>query len=204
MDIQWHHETRKISQLVPASYNPRKLSEKQAEDLRKSLGKFGLAEPIVINTNNTVIGGHQRLKMLASLMGLEGEVAVSVPDRELTLVEEKELNIRLNRNVGEWDWDVLNKEFQVDELMGWGFQSYEFGMSKSNLDFIADNATEEELPEYEGNDLQASHVRMVQLFLDSETQPKFLEYIEKLKEKHGTDNLTDTVFKVIEDAYQKS
>lgn len=201
MEIKWHQEERKIKDLIPASYNPRKLTEKQAEDLKASLGKFGLAEPIVINTNNTVIGGHQRLKTLADLYGTDYLVAVNVPDRELILEEEKELNIRLNRNVGEWDWDVLNKEFEVGALMDWGFQSFEFGMSKPNLDFVAENDKEEELPEYEGNDLEASHVRMVQLFLNSDTQPQFLEYVESLKEKYAIDNLTDAVFKAVEESY---
>lgn len=205
MEIKWHQEERKISELIPASYNPRKLTEQQAEDLKASLGKFGLAEPIVINTNNTVIGGHQRLRTMADLYGVDFLVQVNVPHRQLELEEEKELNIRLNRNVGEWDWEVLNKEFQVEDLMDWGFQSFEFGMSKQNLDFVAskeDDGEEEEMPEYEGNDLAASHVRMVQLFLNAETQPKFVEYVEKLKEKYGTDNLTDTVFRAIEHDYQ--
>lgn len=190
-----------MSDLIPASYNPRKLTEQQAEDLKASLGKFGLAEPIVINTNNTVIGGHQRLKTIADIQGMDSMVQVNVPDRELTLEEEKELNIRLNRNVGEWDWDILNKEFEVSELMDWGFQSFEFGMSKSNLDFVAESTEEEEIPEYEGNDLEASHVRMVQLFLNATTQPQFLEFVEYLKEKYATDNLTDTVFKAVEESF---
>jgi ParB-like chromosome segregation protein Spo0J len=60
----WHTETRLIADLIPAKYNPRELTEKQASDLSQSLDKFGLPEPIVINLNNVIIGGHQRIKLL--------------------------------------------------------------------------------------------------------------------------------------------
>ena len=56
--IEWHNEKRKIKELVPYVSNPRQITEKQAEDLKKSLDKFGLAASLVINTDNTIIGGH--------------------------------------------------------------------------------------------------------------------------------------------------
>lgn len=65
MKIKWHSEKRKIAELNPAPYNPRQMTEKQAKDLGTSLERFGLADPIVINLNNTIIGGHQRINILA-------------------------------------------------------------------------------------------------------------------------------------------
>ena len=62
--IKWNNETRKISELKPAKYNPRSLNEKQENDLMTSLEKFELAEPIIINKNNVIIGGHQRINIL--------------------------------------------------------------------------------------------------------------------------------------------
>lgn len=120
--IKWSSETRKISELNPAPYNPRQLTKKQAEDLTKSLNKFSLAEPIVVNLNNTIVGGHQRINILKS-QGLE-EVDVRVPHRELTLDEEQELNLRLNRNLGEWDFDAL-ANFDIDFLKDVGFEGVE-------------------------------------------------------------------------------
>ena len=56
-----------INNLNPAEYNPRQISNKQYEDLKASIDKFGLVDPIIINSDNTVIGGHQRLKVLREL-----------------------------------------------------------------------------------------------------------------------------------------
>lgn len=122
--MKWHSEKRKIAELNPAPYNPRQMTEKQAKDLGTSLDRFGLAEPIVINLNNTIIGGHQRINILKS-KGVD-EVEVMVPDRLLTEEEEKELNLRLNKNVGEWNWDALCN-FDETVLKGVGFSIDEMG-----------------------------------------------------------------------------
>lgn len=139
MSIKWHSERRRIDELNPAPYNPRRMTEKQAEDLGKSLARFGLAEPIVINLNNTIIGGHQRIKVLVA-QGIDG-VDVMVPDRLLTAEEEKELNLRLNKNVGEWDLEAL-ANFSADLLKDVGFDS-------ADLDhiFTAEVPGQDDVPE---------------------------------------------------------
>lgn len=124
--INWHTETRKLSNLKANKKNPRKLSENDAFHLRTSLEKFGLADKIIINLDDTIIGGHQRKKVLQN-MGIK-EVEVLVPDRELTDKECDEFNIRLNRNAGEWDFDILANEWNIDELVAWGFNPEEFSL----------------------------------------------------------------------------
>jgi DNA modification methylase len=124
MSIKWHTEKRKLADLIPAAYNPRKLSDEQKKQLNKSLTKFGYVETIDINTDNTVIGGHQRLEVLADL-GYD-EIEVRVPERKLTKKEEKELNLRLNKNLGEFDYDLLgNGEFEIELLEDVGFDAEE-------------------------------------------------------------------------------
>jgi len=111
--INWHNETRRIRDIVPYVANPRQITDKQAKDLKASLAKFGLADPLIINTNNELIGGHQRKKILESLMGVapDYEIDVRVPDRELSIDEARELNVRLNKNAGQWDFDILANNF---------------------------------------------------------------------------------------------
>jgi len=118
MPIKWSNETRNIETLNEAPYNPRKMSRKQAKDLKTSLDKFSLVDPVIINLDGTIIGGHMRVKVLKK-DGI-GTVEVRVPDRQLTPAEEKELNLRLNRNVGDWDWDLL-AAFDKNELIDFGF-----------------------------------------------------------------------------------
>ena len=126
--INWHSETRKISELNPAPYNPRYLTEKQAKDIQNSLDEFGLADPIVINLNNTIIGGHQRVNILKA-QGVQ-EIDVRIPSRLLTEAEERRLNLRLNKNIGSWDLDAL-ANFNDEELLSVGFEA-------STLDEIFD------------------------------------------------------------------
>lgn len=58
---------KKISDLKPAEYNPRRMTEKQKQDIRNSLTEFGLVDPIIVNTfkgrENVIVGGHQRVKV---------------------------------------------------------------------------------------------------------------------------------------------
>lgn len=64
--ITWRNEKRLISQITPADYNPRMMTEQQAKDLSTSIERFDLADPLVINADNKLIGGHQRLTILKS------------------------------------------------------------------------------------------------------------------------------------------
>jgi DNA modification methylase len=123
--LKWHTETRTIEQLVPYDKNPRRLSDKQYEDLKASLTKFSLAEIPVIDADGVIIAGHMRLKVLAEIETPHFEVDVRVPNRKLTEKEFQEYNIRSNKNTGEFDFDILANEFDVDDLLDWGFEAEE-------------------------------------------------------------------------------
>ena len=98
-------EKIEINKLKPATYNPRQISKKQYNDLKDSIEKFGLVDPIIINKDFTVIGGHQRLKVCKELKYKDIDCVVL----DLTKEEERELNIRLNKSVkgGEEDNVVI-------------------------------------------------------------------------------------------------
>jgi len=124
--------------------NPRQITEKQAKDLKASLAKFGIADPIIINTDNMIIGGHQRKKILETLLGYDPDfqIDVRVPDRELSIDEARELNVRLNKNAGQWDFDILANNFELDDLLDWGFDKGEL-----DLDLWAGDAPEDVEPQ---------------------------------------------------------
>lgn len=105
--------------------NPRKMSAKQFEDLAASVTTFGTVDPLVINSTpereNIVIGGNQRLEVLKKLGFTTAPVVrVYITDLE----KEKELNIRLNKNQGEFDMNLLAK-FDENLLKDIGFSSEE-------------------------------------------------------------------------------
>ncbi len=111
-----------IAALKPATYNPRKWSESAIEQLSQSIKNFGMVDPIIVNgaleRKNIVIGGHFRLKVAKDLGYKEVPVVyVNIPDIE----KERELNLRLNRNLGDWDYELLaNFDESLLETVGFG------------------------------------------------------------------------------------
>lgn len=118
---------RNISDLISAEYNPRKLSKKQYSDLKDSLTRFGVVDPVLVNINENrkdiIIGGHQR----TMVWGEMGNDTIPCVELDLTLEKERELNVRLNKNTGEFDMELLEEFFTVDELEDWGFEDINFG-----------------------------------------------------------------------------
>lgn len=116
-----------INKLIPATYNPRKdLKPDDAEyiKIKNSIVKFGFVSPLVINKDMTVIGGHQRLKVLKDLGIMEVECIVV----DLDKTNEKALNIALNKIQGDWDEDKLEALLQELKLE-------EFDMNLTGFDF---------------------------------------------------------------------
>ena len=123
-------EEIEIIKLKPATYNPRQINTKQYNDLKKSIERFGLVDPIIVNKDNTVIGGHQRLKIIKSM----GEKTIGCIVLDLNKEQERELNIRLNKNTGDFDFDILSSEFDIDELVDWGFKHIDLGLNIDKID----------------------------------------------------------------------
>jgi hypothetical protein len=116
---------RAIDELIASEYNPRQLTQAQAEHLKASLQRFGFVDPVIVNMHperrNIIIGGHQRVN-IAKLMGFETAPCIEL---NLSRDQERELNIRLNKNTGEWDFDQLADHFDISELLSWGFEKWE-------------------------------------------------------------------------------
>lgn len=99
-------QSYKIADLIPASYNPRKKlkpGDKEYEKIKNSIKEFGYVEPIIINSDMTIIGGHQRATVLADLGYTEVECIVVDIDK----TKEKALNVALNKITGEWNKELL-------------------------------------------------------------------------------------------------
>ena len=117
----------KIESLKPAEYNPRKDLKPEDEEyqkIKKSITEFGYVAPVIVNSNMTVIGGHQRLKVLKELGYTEVECVVVDLDQK----KEKALNIALNKISGDWDNDKLEellaelKQTDIDmDITGFSF-----------------------------------------------------------------------------------
>ena len=114
-------EQVKINEIKPAVYNPRKWDDKIISDMTESIKRFGLCDPLLVNgapeRKNILIGGHLRLKVATTLGFTEVPVVyLNIPEIE----REQELNLRLNKNLGNWDEELL-KAFDMNLLLDVGF-----------------------------------------------------------------------------------
>lgn len=125
-----------INMLKPSEYNPRKWDMTAINNLTQSIRRYGLVDPILVNNalgrECVVIGGHFRLKVAKDL-GIKTVPIVYITISDIN--KEKDLNLRLNKATGDWDWDLL-KNFGEDFLVDVGFSSEE-------LDRVFDNEVSE-------------------------------------------------------------
>ncbi|WP_347488279.1 site-specific DNA-methyltransferase [Desulfoscipio sp. XC116] len=140
-----------IDDLKHAEYNPRKdlkPGDTEFEKIRNSITEFGYVEPIIVNIDLTIIGGHQRCKVLKEL----GYTDVDCVIIDIDKTKEKALNIALNKISGEWDFESLAK--LLDEL-----KEKDFNIEFTGFDFSEaerlwneympedDNEKEDEIPD---------------------------------------------------------
>jgi len=126
--LTWTLETRQISDLRKWNDNPRLIKDKGLKDLEQSIDKFGLAEPLVIQPDGLIIGGHARFMVLVKKGVVQADCYV--PNRMLTEEEYRELNIRLNANIaGVWDTEALANSWDTVKLEEWGMTDLDFGLA---------------------------------------------------------------------------
>ena len=104
-------ERRPLTSIHPADYNPRKElkpGDPEFQNIQRSLKEFGFVDPIIINKDGTIIGGHQRASVLKSLGYTEADCIVV----DLSKQDEKALNISLNKIGGQWDMSLLRDALQ--------------------------------------------------------------------------------------------
>lgn len=118
--IKFLNSKKIVKDCVPFKFNPRYMTEEQKEDLKKSMEKFDMAEVPVINLDNTIVAGHQRIKVLKEQGRENEEIDVRIPERLMTEKEVKEYCIRSNANHGEWSEEGLSEWYEKDDLKEWG------------------------------------------------------------------------------------
>lgn len=148
-------QNRKLSELKPAKYNPRKKltpEDVEFQRIKRSIEQFGYVDPIIVNKDGTIIGGHQRYSVLKE-MGYEDADVVVV---DLSKDDEKALNIALNKITGEWDERMLKDllvELDISEydITLTGFEKKELDELIELLDFESE-VSEDSFSSGEKND----------------------------------------------------
>lgn len=130
-----------VSELFSPEWNPRQASERQYNDLKKSIERFGFVDPVIVNKKNQhIVGGNFRVRV-ARDMGLSQVPAVFV---DLSDEQEKELNIRLNQNTGEWDLDLL-ANFDKELLKEWGFDLNDLNINIDKIPMDLEKSSDDKM-----------------------------------------------------------
>jgi hypothetical protein len=165
---------RKTDELIGAEYNPRQISDKQIQELKDSILRFGFVEPVIVNIHperkDIIISGHQRCRV-AREMGIE---KVPVVELELSPEKEKELNIRMNKSGGQFDMELLTEYFDRDELFSWGFEDWEL----PKLDDIDYSILDEENIDEEISDMRSNVKKALQIEFELEDYDRAKEVIK--------------------------
>lgn len=201
MDIKYFHPI----DIYPYNKNPRK--NLNVDKVANSIREFGFQQPIVVDRDMVVIVGHTRLEASQKL-GLD-KVPVLIAD--MPPEKAKAYRIADNRLNEDSDWDFIKLNTEFGDLLDNHYDLAKLGFDDSEIEKIISmepkfDATNDIVEEINTDEIDAptSQVRMVQLFLSSETEPMFKKMCDALQERYGTTNMTDTVYKAIEDAYHNT
>lgn len=200
-------EMLKTEDLKPYTKNPRH-NEKAIEAVRLSIRKHGFNQPIVTDQNHRICVGHTRW-LAAKAEGLK---KVPVLVKKMTEAQFIAYNLADNKSheFSKWNDDLLAELMQEIEKLddsllastAFGEQEIEALLDTTDLDdLLKEKTTVSEHERGAGN--EKAHVKMVQLFYNDITFPKFIEMCEEIQLKAETENLTDTVFHAVTEAHSR-
>ena len=135
--LTWTTRQFKISELIPMEDNPRTITEEKEEKLDRSLEKFDLVEIPAVNQDMTIIAANQRIKRLVAKGRGEEVIDVRYPSRPLTDDEVKEYAVISNTHAGEFDFEILKRNFGFLDFEEIGFDITGFDKWKIDQDLQA-------------------------------------------------------------------
>lgn len=185
-------EVKRIADINRAAYNPRvdlQPEDEEYQAIERSLKRHGLVQPIVWNRRtNTVVSGHQRLTVLEA----QGETEVTVSVVDLDDIQEKELNVALNKITGEWDDDKLSVILNElgEEATDTGFTLPEIDVLRDELKSYFDDVT---APDEEEPTEEPEESFLLSLTFDAADEKPLKAYIKEHSEDAVVRIIVDTV-----------
>lgn len=185
-------EVKRIADMNRAAYNPRvdlQPEDEEYQAIERSLKRHGLVQPIVWNRRtNTVVSGHQRLTVLEA----QGETEVTVSVVDLDNIQEKELNVALNKITGEWDDDKLSVILNElgEEATDTGFTLPEIDVLRDELKSYFNDVT---APDEEEPTEEPEESFLLSLTFDAADEKPLKAYIKEHSEDAVVRIIVDTV-----------
>jgi hypothetical protein len=181
-----------IENVKPNEHNPRTITQGQLEKLMQSILEFPKMlelRPLVVDNDLVVLGGNMRLLALKKL-GYTHVPIIKVGD--LTEQQKKEFVIKDNVSYGEWNWDTLVTEWEIDTLQDWG-------LTFNTEDNLTNNN------QYEGLDASSkldkflnAEIKRLFLVFDNETFNRVIAWFEEKQEEYGVEDNNQVILKLME------
>ena len=199
-----------IDLIKPYKNNPREIPMESVQKVMNSIREFGNNQPIVVDNDNVIVVGHTRWKALKQL----GKAKAFVVKKDFPKGQAMAYRIMDNRSGEESKWsnkllatelNILKDDNFDLQLTGFNLTELENLANDKELGFVQNSKDLKENFNVDFPDgMEVTHVKMVQLFLNTETEKDFKLWCQELQTQLGTDNLTDTVYTVIKNAYNNS
>ena len=180
-----------IDKVIPYEKNPRK--NQSVDKVAQSIKDFGFQQPIVVDKNMVVIVGHTRL-MGAKKLGLSHVPVVQADLNEAKAKAYRIADNRVNEDSG-WDNELLQAE--LNELLDFDMDLNATGFTNDELDSLFNKEEINFIEPIADNIQDENHllndVKMIQLFYEPANEQKFRDIIDRVRDQHGINNISDAV-----------
>lgn len=182
-----------INTVKLAPNNPRVIKNDKFKKLVSSIKEFPEMlnlRPIVVDDDMVVLGGNMRLRACREAGLVEVPILRA---SDFTDEQKKEFVIKDNSSFGEWDWDVLANEWNIEELADWG------------LDIPASYFDDDKEPEFDKDELDEaldkyinSKVKQITLYFDNQQYEYVLGKLEEIAKEKELESNTDVIIYLLE------
>jgi hypothetical protein len=182
-----------INTVKLAPNNPRVIKNDKFKKLVSSIKEFPemlSLRPIVVDDDMVVLGGNMRLRACREAGLVEVPILRA---SDFTEEQKKEFVIKDNSSFGEWDWDVLANEWNIEELADWG------------LDIPASYFDDDKEPEFDKDELDEaldkyinSKVKQITLYFDNQQYEYVLGKLEEIAKEKELESNTDVIIYLLE------
>jgi ParB-like chromosome segregation protein Spo0J len=173
-----------LSELKPNPNNPRVITSVMMDKLKKSIQEFPEmlnVRPIILDSNNVILGGNMRYKALQSLGYTE---APCIYANQLTPEEQQDLLIKNNLSYGDWDWEDILTNWQLESVRDWGLDV---------PGFFFDDDVEPEIEVQE----DFNRIKTIAINLDRDHYTKMLDELNGIVRREGLSDYSDAVLFLI-------
>ena len=180
-----------IDKVIPYKKNPRK--NQSVDKVAQSIKDFGFQQPIVVDKNMVVIVGHTRLMGAKQL----GQTHVPVVQADLDEAKAKAYRIADNRVNEDSGWDNELLQAELNELLDFDMDLNATGFTNDELDSLFNKEEINFIEPIADNIQDENHllndVKMIQLFYEPANEQKFRDIIDRVRDQHGINNISDAV-----------